>query len=123
MDNFKLIQAQPNYDIVSAVLHATMIFRLKDLYDLHVKLFVYQFVNVLLPVSLLRVYKFHGDEHEHNTRHSIHPRCPIVNTEIMHRSFLYTVPNLWMSLNDHIQSSTTKTTFKRRITQNNIKEY
>ena len=26
-DNFKLIQAQPNYDIVSAVLHATMTFR------------------------------------------------------------------------------------------------
>ena len=74
-------------------------------------------------VSLLRVYKYHGDEHEHNTRHNTHPRCPIVNTEIMHRSFLYLGPNLWMSLNDHIQSSRTKTTFKRRITQNYIKEY
>ena len=99
------------------------ILKLKDLYDLHVKLFLFKFVNVLLPISLLRVYKYHGDEHEHNTRHSTHPRCPIVNTEIMHRSFLYTGPNLWMSLKDHIQSSRTKTTFKRRITQNCIKEY
>ena len=70
------------------------ILKLKDLHDLHVKLFVYQFVNVLLPVSLVRVYKYHGDEHEHNTRHSTYPRCPIVNTDIMHRSFLYTGPNL-----------------------------
>ena len=99
------------------------ILKLKDMYDLHVKLLVYQFVNVLLPVSLLRVYKYHVDEHEHNMRHGTHPRCPIVNTEIMHRSFLYTGPNLWMSLNDHIQSSRTKTTFKRRITQNYIEEY
>ena len=33
------------------------ILKLKDLYDIHVKLFVYQFVNVLLPVSLLTVFK------------------------------------------------------------------
>ena len=32
------------------------VLKLKDMYDLHVKLFVYQIVNALLPVSLLRVY-------------------------------------------------------------------
>ena len=42
---------------------------------------------------------------------------------LLHRSFLHSGPNLWMSLNDHIQSSRTKTTFKRRITHNYIKEY
>ena len=71
------------------ILNILNILKLKDLYDLHVKLFEYQFVNVLLPVSLLRVFKYHGDEHEHNTKHSAHPRCPIVI--IMHRNFLYSI--------------------------------
>ena len=121
----KAIRAVGNarYNEAYSPIFTTKHIKLKDLYNIHVRLFVYQFVNVLLPVSLLKVYKYHGDEHEHNTRHSTHPRCPIVNIEIMHISFLYTGPHLWMSLNDHIQSSRTKTTFKRRITQNYIKEY
>ena len=46
-----------------------------------------QFDNDLLPVSLFKVYKYHGDEHEHSTRHSTHPICPIVNTEISAHKF------------------------------------
>ena len=34
---------------------------LKDMYDLHVKLFVYHFVNDMLPESLLRIYQYQGD--------------------------------------------------------------
>ena len=84
------------------------------MYDLHVKLLVYHFVNCMLPESLLRVYKYHA--HEHNIRHTCttHPICPIVNTEIMHIWFLYSGSNL--------QSSITKSTFNMRITEHNLKD-
>ena len=127
----EIAQRKPIRAVGNAIFHEASlppfkplnILKLKDLYGPHVKLFVCQFINDLLPVSLLRVYKYHGDEHEHNIWHSTHTRYPIVNIELMLRSFLYSGPNLWMSLNDHIQSWRTKTSFKRRITQNYIKEY
>ena len=99
------------------------IVKLKDLYTLHVKLFMYDFVNCSLPVSLLGIYEYHGDQHEHMTRHSTDPKPPKVNSEMTRRSFLYKGPCLWLSLDDQIKSSRSKASFKKQIIQSCISYY
>ena len=47
-----------------------------DLYDLQIKQFVYEFVNMTLSSQLLATYTYDVDRHEHNTRHSTDPRSP-----------------------------------------------
>ena len=61
--------------------------------------------------------------HEHNTRHSSDPRSPSVNSNVMRRSFLYMGPILWMNLDDQVKSSKSKSIFKRKITQNYLRNY
>ena len=81
------------------------ILKLKDLYDLQTMHFVYDFVNLFLPRPLLNVYTYHGNIHRHNTRHSTDPKSPKVNSKIMRKSFMYTGPTLWLSLDNNIKSS------------------
>ena len=52
------------------------ILKLKDLFEQQVKLFVYNFVNKVLPGPLLGIYEYHGDIHGHETRHSTDPKIP-----------------------------------------------
>ena len=40
----------------------------------------------------LATYAYHGDRHEHNTRHITDASRPSVNSNVMHRSFLYLGP-------------------------------
>ena len=56
--------------------------KFKDLCDLHVKLCIYNVINDVLPDLLFRIYKYHVNEHEHNTSHITNLSCPIVNTEL-----------------------------------------
>ncbi len=99
------------------------IVKLKDLFKLHVNLFMYDFVHGQLPEPLRGIYKYHGDIHEHGTRHRTDPRPPKVNSESMHRSFLYKGPCQWMALDDHTKSSRSKLIFKKRLMQSYICMY
>ena len=63
------------------------ILKLKDLFEQQIKLFMYDFVNKVLPEPLLGIYEYHGDIHGHETRHSTDPKPPNVNTELMRRSY------------------------------------
>ena len=116
--------AGANYNATSSPLFKKLnILKFKDLYDLQIKQFVYEFVNMTLPNPLLATYTYHGDRHEHNTRHSTDPRSPSVNSNVMRRSFLYMGPILWMKLDDQVKSSKSKSIFKRKITQNYLRNY
>ena len=116
--------AGANYNATSSPLFKKLnILKFKDLYDLQIKQFVYEFVNMTLPNPLLATYTYHGDRHEHNTRHNTDPRSPSVNSNVMRRSFLYMGPILWMNLDDQVKSSKSKTIFKRKITQNYLRNY
>ena len=99
------------------------IIKFKDLYDLQIDEFVYEFVNMTFPDPLLATFTYHGDIHEHNTGHSTDPRSPSVNSNVMRRSFLYMGPILWMNLDDQVKSSKPKSIFKRQITQNYLRNY
>ena len=94
-----------------------------NLYKLNVSTFLYKFVYKTLPVPLLRLYIYHGDTHDHMTRHSTDPIAPTAYSEIMRRSFLYKGPSLWLTLADPIKSSKTVFTFKKHITLSLISSY
>ena len=99
------------------------ILKLKDLYELQTIHFVYDFVNLFLPRPLLNVHTYHGNIHRHNTRHSTDPKPPKVNSEIMRKSFMYTGPTLWLSLDNNIKSSRSKSIFKKRVKQRYLNVY
>ena len=99
------------------------ILKLKDLYELQTMHFVYDFVNLFLPRPLLNVYTYHGNIHRHNTRHSTDPKPPKVNSEIMRKSCMYTGPTLWLSLDNNIKSSRSKSIFKKRVKQRYLNVY
>ena len=60
----------------SPVFRELNILKLRDLYKLNVGTFLYKFVYKTLPVPLLRLYIYHGDTHDHMTRHSTDPKAP-----------------------------------------------
>ena len=99
------------------------ILKLKDSYELQVEILIYDFVNQRLPDPLLDLYSYHGDSHDHETRHSTDLKPPATNSELMRRSFLYKKPLLWLSLSNSIRSSSSKYTFKNKITQGVISTY
>ena len=58
--------AGDNYNVTSSPLFKKLnILKVKDLYDLQIKQFVYKFINMTLPDPLLATYTYHGDRHEH----------------------------------------------------------
>ena len=99
------------------------ILKLTDMYEVQLKLFMYGFVNKTIPAPLLNIYEYHGDIHNHATRHSTDPKPPKVNSELMRRSFLYTGPCLWLTLDDHIKSSKSKQICKNRLIQSYVRHY
>ena len=112
------------YNDPSTPLFKTLnILKLKYLYELQTMHFVYDFVNLFLPRSLLNVYTYHGNIHRHNTRHSTDPKPPKVNSEIMGKSIMYTGSTLWLSLDNNIKSSRSKSIFKKRVKKTYLNVY
>ena len=99
------------------------ILKLKDIHNLHVEQFIYEFVNGMLPLPLLSIYECQSDTHEYNTRQSTGPRHMKAHTDLMHRSFLCKGPILWSKLDGNIKSSKTKTNFKIRATRRIMEDY
>ena len=89
------------------------ILKLKDLYELQTMHFVYDFVNLFLPMPPLNVYTYHGNIHRHNNRQSTDPKTPKVNSEIIEKA-LYTLVQpygcLWIT---NIKRSRLKSIFKK----------
>ena len=104
-------------DLSSPLFKRLNILKLKDLFEQQVKLFMYDFVNKVLPEPLLGIYENHGDIYGHETRYSTDPKPPNVTTELMRRSFLYKGPCIWLALDMHIKSSNSRNVFKKRTTQ------
>ena len=85
----------------------------------------YYFFYLKLKIkSMSMSYTYHGDIHEHNTRHSTGPRSHSVNSNVMRRSFLYMGPIFWMNLDDQVKSSKSKNILRMsQITQNYLRNY
>ena len=97
--------------------------KFKDLCDMYIQHFVYEFVNDSLPKSLSHIFEYNRDIHRHNTRHSNDPRPLKANSDIMRRSLLCRGPILWIDLNIDIRNSRTKHIFKKRVMQNYLRTY
>ena len=75
------------------------ILKFLDIYELCTYLFVFNFVNGVLPNLLLGIYQYHRDIHEHNAIHSTDPRTPSVNVILWEKKFYIKVQNCgphWM---------------------------
>jgi hypothetical protein len=99
------------------------ILKLTDLYDLHLLQFMYNFVNANLSASLLNIFEYQRDIHEHLTRHSNDPRGPNSKSETMNRSFMCKGPKLWTELVSDLKNSQTKRIFKKRMKRFIIDNY
>ena len=99
------------------------ILKLKDMYRHTLGLFMYNFMQKELPGPLLTIYNLHGDSHEHNTRHRTDPIAPNVNAEVMRKSYLYSGPIIWMSLNNSLKSSKNKRQFRAGMKRFLIGDY
>ena len=56
-----------NYNDPSSPLFKCMhILKLKDIHNLHVEQFIYEFVNIMLPSPLLSIFECQSDTHEYN---------------------------------------------------------
>ena len=99
------------------------ILKLRDIYNSQIGKFMYNFTHGELPRPLSRIYIFHGDGHGHNTRHRADPKAPIVNSDTMRRSYLYTGPNLWIALSDNLKSSNSILQFKKQLKRVYISGY
>lgn len=102
-------------DPTSPMYKSMNILKLKDLFIHEQYMFMYSFVNKLLPDPLLNLYEYHYDVHMYNTRHANDPRPPQANSSILTRSFLYQAPKLWSNLSDNLKHSRSRNIFKRRI--------
>ena len=109
--------------------HAAPLFResnilnVKDLHDQLVTGFMYDFVHQTLPKSLLHIYTYPGIDHGHNTRHSIDPKIPKVQSELLKRSFVYRGPYLWMNMDDSIKTAISQQASKRKWQRNVLATY
>ena len=110
-------------DASSPLFRPLKIMKFKDLRDMYIQHFVYEFVNDSLPKSLSHIFEYNRDIHRHNTRHSNDPRPLKANSDIMRRSLLCRGPILWIDLNIDIRNSRTKHIFKKRVMQNYLRTY
>ena len=110
-------------DASSPLFRHLKIMKFKDLHDMYIQHFVYEFVNDSLPKSLSHIFEYNRDIHRHNTRHSNDPRPLKAISDIMRRSLLCRGPILWIDLNIDIRNSRTKHIFKKRVMQNYLQTY
>ena len=108
-----------NYNASSSPIFRELnVYRIRDMYEFEVMSFMYNFVHKSLPLPLLRIFDYHGDFHYHATRHSIDPKPPNFNSDLMRRSFLYKGPCLWLALDYNVKSSSSVAVFKKKIMYN-----
>jgi len=107
----------------SPLFRSINILKLKDLLDLHTIQLMYRFINKELSEPLLHIFKYHGEVHDHDTRQSADPRPPKANSQILSKSFLCRGPTLWMTLDNNIKNSRTKSKLTKQVKYRFIREY
>ncbi len=59
------------------------VLKLKDIHDIHVCTFMYEYVHGILLRPLSTMYEPNRDYHVHNTRHANDPKLPKTNTNLV----------------------------------------
>ena len=77
--------------------------------------FMYCYLNSLLPNKFNHIFPTHSQQHSYNTRYAAAFCLPQCRTNIKQFSVLYQGPNLYNSLDAKITSSSSLSSFKKKL--------
>ena len=99
------------------------ILKISDIAKLEMLKFVYNFVHGNLPRSLLNLFNFNYNVHEHNTRQSSDPHAEHSKSSLVSNSFLRKGPDLWGHITNDMKSSVSLKSFTNKIKKDIISKY
>ena len=95
--------------------HQSKSLKINDLYSYNLGNFMYQLEINDLPIRLTEMFIKNQEIHNYPTRQSNHFHPPRTRTVTLQKTFIYTGPILWNSLNPALKSTPTLNTFKRKL--------
>ena len=99
------------------------ILQVRDLHDLQINKFMYQYHTKNLPHSLSNLFTQNNAIHNHETRHRNDPHIIHRRTAIAAQCIIHKGPKLWQLIPQSIKNSKTIHTFCRKIKQKMIQAY
>lgn len=102
---------------------AQNILKVKDLHDVQVNKFMYQYQNNSLPETLSNLFTNNHIIHNHATRHSNDPHIMHRRTTLAAQSIIHKGPKLWQSIEQNTKESKTIHTFSRKLKKSIIGKY
>ncbi len=100
------------------------LFKLEDLYEFQVSLFMHDFINSKLPHSFNGVFRFNSDiQDSHRTRQSNLINVPRCDSAYSNRLPLYSFPVIWNTWTRIIPTSTSKSHFKYQLKNHLLSNY
>ena len=94
-----------------------------DTFKFQVGMFMYRYINRLLPRNFDVYFKFNSDIHTHNTRFSEHLRTNFSSTEISRRLFINTGVSIWNSLHRTLKDAKSIFSFKTKFKSHLLSDY
>ena len=92
------------------------ILKLKGVFNLQVRVFIYEYNMDVLPLSLRQCFTRNDLFHHHNTRNSRDFHVVSRKSFLMYIYFIYQAPNVWSNLPNHHKQANSSICFK--CTQN-----
>ena len=96
------------------------ILKLKDLFNLQMAVFMYEYNMVILPLSLRQCFTRNDQLHHQNTRHSIDPHIVSRRSCFMSNCFICQAPKLWSNLPNQLKEAYSSKTFKNQVKRHYI---
>ena len=88
-----------------------------DICKLQTALFMYKYLNNLLPEVFNNMFMLNSEMHQYNTRYSNRPRVQLLKYESSRQTVRHLGPQLWNSLSDDIKNSPSPASFKGKYKQ------
>jgi len=99
------------------------ILKLNEIYDLQIALFMYKYMNSLLPNPLKSLFVINKQLHTYNTRNKNNPIVPRHKTELGKKCLSHMGPIIWNTVPNNIKEKKTLNSFKSLLKINLLKRY
>ena len=107
----RLISNSGYRDHTRALFHSCNLLNIFDIYRHQLGIFMYKFINNLLPSTFTNYFSLNSEIHSHNTRASFNFHKPSINTESFKRSVISTGEQLWNNTCPKIKQAKSLSTF------------
>ena len=97
--------------------------RINDLYRFQLGQFMYKFKNNSLPQVFDSLFLQNQSLHDYPTRQSDEFHLPLLRTLLAQKSFIFTGPKFWNSLENDIKNAPPLYTFKNKLKKKLLKAY